>query len=132
MQLYWQGNESRQRLILHPEDGEDVEVGAVRRTPRGYDALAKTMGYDPGRSQRGFATIEEAKTFVESFRPWEIFYDGEQELQVDPEVRPPSGSTANPSPGRPTDSSPASGGPTDSGAQGQRPQERWWEFWKGS
>ena len=33
-----------------------------------------------------FPSIEEAKDFVESFRPWELY--GTQGVTVDPEVRP--------------------------------------------
>ena len=53
---------------------------------RGIDALAKTFSYDPSRSRKGFPSIEEAKDFVESFRPWELF--GIQGVTVDPGVRP--------------------------------------------
>jgi len=35
-------------------------------------AYAQTFSYDPGRSQKGFDTVEDAKEFVEAFRPWEI------------------------------------------------------------
>ena len=73
--------------MLASDDGEELEVGAVRETPRGFDAFARAQGYDPGRATKGVATIEEAKAFVESFRPWEE-YEGGQGLEVDPEVRP--------------------------------------------
>ena len=88
MQLYWQEHKTGQRLYLGDENAEELEVGGVRRTPRGFDALAKTVTYDPGRSQKDFATIEQAKEFVESFRPWEIFYQGDEDLEVEPGVRP--------------------------------------------
>ena len=58
----------------------------VRDTKRGIDASAKTFSYDPGRSRKGLPSIEEAKDFVESFRPWELF--GAQGVTVDPGVRP--------------------------------------------
>jgi hypothetical protein len=58
----------------------------VRRTPRGFDAVAKTNTYDPGRSKRELASMEEAKAFVESFHPWDLF-GGHWDLQVDPELR---------------------------------------------
>ena len=51
MQLYWREHRTVVRLYLYIAD-EEVEVGGVRRTPRGYDALAKTIGYDPGRAQK--------------------------------------------------------------------------------
>ena len=85
MNVYWKEHRSGQRLILNPEGDEELEVGAVRRTPRGFDAIAKTMGYDPGRAQKGFLTMEEAKTFVESFHPWDI-YIGNMDVELDPEL----------------------------------------------
>lgn len=86
MQLYWREHRTGVRLYLYNTD-EEVEVGGVRRTPRGYDALAKTIGYDPGRAQKNITTIEEAKAFVESFRPW-VLFGGNDYLEVEPLVRP--------------------------------------------
>ena len=86
MRLFWQERRAGQRLILDTDDEGEVEVGAVRQTPRGYDALAKTNTYDPGRAQKGFATIEEAKVFVEEFHPWDLF-GGDPNMEVEPEVR---------------------------------------------
>jgi hypothetical protein len=60
---------------------------AFGRPKGGFDAFVKTFGYDPGRAERGILTLEEAKAFVESFRPWEID-EGAQELTVELEVRP--------------------------------------------
>jgi hypothetical protein len=74
--------------FLDTGNGEEVEIGAFRRTPRGYDALAKTLGYEPGRAQKGFPTEEDAKAFVESFQPWDI-YVGNAEVQLDRTVYPP-------------------------------------------
>ena len=76
--------------MLVGDDGEELEVGAFRETPRGFDAFAKALGYDPGRATKDIATIEEAKAFVESFRPWEE-YEGGPGLEVDPKVRPVEG-----------------------------------------
>ena len=86
MKVYWREHRSGQRLLLHT-GREEMEVGAVRHTPRGYDALAKTLGYDPGRARKGFPTLEEAKAFVESFHPWDI-YAGDLEVEVDRAVYP--------------------------------------------
>ena len=52
-------------------------MGGVRETKTGYDAFAKTFGYDPGRAQKDIPTMNEAKSFVEAFRPWELFTDNE-------------------------------------------------------
>ena len=87
MKVYWREHRTGQRLILDDGNGREEEVGGVRRTPRGFDALAKTMGYDPGRAQKGFATMEEAKAFVEKFEPWEIFV-GSATVEFDRELHP--------------------------------------------
>ncbi len=87
MKVYWREHKTGQRLILENQSGEQEEVGGVRQTPRGFDALAKTMGYDPGRAQKGFLTMEDAKEFVESFQPWDIFV-GSLEVELDPNVHP--------------------------------------------
>ena len=81
MNVFWREHKAGQRLIL-VFNGEEIEVGAFRSTPRGYDALAKTMGYDPGRAQKGFSTMDDAKAFVEAFRPWDI-YVGDAEVEFD-------------------------------------------------
>lgn len=90
MELYWQEKRKGQRLVLDLDADGLVEVGGVRETKRGFDAFAKTFGYDPGRAMKGMGTLEEAKEFVESFRPWDL-YDGGQGLSVDPQVRPLAG-----------------------------------------
>ena len=81
MRVYWRKVRRGENLILSDEnDGHEEELGGFRDTKRGIDASAKTFSYDPSRSRKGFPSIEEAKDFVESFRPWELF---------DPEVGPP-------------------------------------------
>ena len=87
MKVYWREHRTGQRLILDSGTGQEEEVGGVRRTPRGFDALAKTMGYEPGRAQKGFPTLEDAKSFVESFHPWDIFV-GSAEVDFDETVHP--------------------------------------------
>ena len=49
--------------------------------------MAKTFGYDPGRAQKGFASMEEAKAFVEGFEPWDIFV-GSTPVEFDREIHP--------------------------------------------
>lgn len=85
MRLYWKEWKRGQRLVL-TDDKREEEVGGVRQTPRGFDAFAKTMGYDPGRAQKDIPTIEEAKAFVESFHPWDLFVSGP--VLVEPDVVP--------------------------------------------
>ena len=88
MELYWRQWKRGQRLILGTDDGdEQEEIGGVRETKRGFDAFAKTFGYDPGRAEKGIPTLEEAKAFVESFTPWDLFVSDEI-LTVEAEVRP--------------------------------------------
>jgi len=87
MEIYWRRLRKGQRLILaHDGSDNEEEVGGVRETKNGFDAFAKTFGYDPGRAHKGFPTMGDAKEFVESFRPWEL-YGGSGDLAVDPEVR---------------------------------------------
>ena len=87
MRVYWRKVKRGQNLILSDEnDGHEEGLGGFRDTNRGIDALAKTFSYDPSRSRKGFPSIEAAKDFVESFRPWELY--GTQGVTVDPEVRP--------------------------------------------
>lgn len=86
MDLFWREHKLGLQLILSTDRGEDL-VGFIRRTPRGHDALARTLGYNPGQSQKEIASLEEAKAFVESFRPWEEF-TGLGELPVEPGIRP--------------------------------------------
>ena len=87
MRLYWRERRAGQRLILFDDLEKETEGGAVRQTPRGFDALAKTNTYDPGRAQKDFASLEEAKEFVEWFHPWDIF-GGELEMEIESEVQP--------------------------------------------
>ena len=87
MKLYWQQVRRGERLVLASDDEQNVEeVGGVRETKRGFDAFAKTFGYEPGRAQKGIPSMNEAKEFVESFTPWNL-YDGAEGLSVEPAVR---------------------------------------------
>lgn len=87
MKVYWEERRKGQRLILDDESGQRDELGGVRETKRGYDAFAKTFGYEPGRAMKAIPTMDGAKEFVESFSPWELF--GAQDLIVEPDVKPP-------------------------------------------
>ena len=88
MHVFWRESRKGQRLILSAGNGgHEEEIGGVRQTKRGFDAFAKTFGYEPGRAQKGMESMEEAKSFVESFRPWELYPEG-QALSVEPQVRP--------------------------------------------
>ena len=89
MDVYWQYVRRGQNLMLSTENGQ-ARIGGFRETKRGIDAYATTFGYEPGRSEKGFSSVEDAKAFVESFRPWELY--GAHEVMVEPEVRQESGS----------------------------------------
>ena len=89
MRVYWQAAKQGLRLVLVGGEREE-RIGGVRETRRGFDAFAITFGYDPDRARRGIATLDEAKAFVESFRPWELF-TRDEELSVEPDVKPLDG-----------------------------------------
>ena len=74
-------------MVISQDGGTTEErIGGFRETKRGIDAYAATFGYEPERSRKDFASIADAKTFVESFRPWELY--GAQDAVVEPEVLP--------------------------------------------
>ena len=130
MRVYWREVKRGQNLILGDDnDGHEENLGGFRDTKRGIDALAKTFSYEPERSKKGFPTIEEAKAFVESFRPWELF--GTQDVTVDPDVRPALDSATADSAGTPDQ-------PDDSVVPEPLPtpellsSKEWWQFWKKS
>ena len=98
MPVYWKDVRMGQNLILSDDERDAEVIGGYRETKRGIDAYAKTFGYDPGRSQKDFATVADARAFVESFRPWELY--GAEDVTVDPELGAAPGleDIANPGP----------------------------------
>ena len=88
MRVYWKEVRRGQNLVLDNEEGHEEVIGGFRETRRGIDAYAQTFGYDPGRAQKGFPSIEDAKDFVESFSPWELY--GVRDVTVEHEARPVS------------------------------------------
>ena len=121
MRVYWKDMRRGQNLVLDDEEGHEEVIGGFRETSRGIDAYAQTFGYEPGRSQKGFPSIEDAKAFVESFSPWELH--GVQDVTVEREAGPDSnpGSIAEPVP---------SIQPTEPADPEQQPRKRWWELWR--
>ena len=99
MKVFWRQVKFGQALILSDDDGQEEDIGGFRETKRGIGAMAKTVGYNPERAQQGFPTIEDAKAFVESFRPWELY--NVRGVTVDPEVRPALDSASAGTPGKP-------------------------------
>ena len=88
MKVYWQYVRRGQNLMFSGDEGQEERIGGFRETKRGIDAYATTFGYDPGRSEKGFPSVEEAKAFVESFQPWDI-YVGNIEVEIESTVYPP-------------------------------------------
>ena len=86
MSVYWKMMKRGQNLIIDDTTGLQEIIGGYRENKKGIDAYARTMGYEPDRSRKGFDTVEDAKAFVESFTPWDLF--GPRDLVVDNEVRP--------------------------------------------
>ena len=122
MRVYWREVKRGQNLILGDDnDGHEENLGGFRDTKRGIDALAKTFSYEPERSRKGFPTIEEAKAFVESFRPWEL-YDT-QSITVESEVRPALDAAM-------ADSTETPDQPDETMVSKSLPTKGWWQFWK--
>ena len=120
MKVYWRHRRRGQNLILGDDNDEDKEeIGGYRETKRGIDAYAKTFSYEPGRSEKDFPTIEDAKAFVEHFRPWELF-DGTEGLTVEPEVRPALDSSSSAAPS--TSEQPAEVATADKPAESVAPE----------
>ncbi|MEE8466312.1 MAG: hypothetical protein V3S68_07525 [Dehalococcoidia bacterium] len=86
MSVYWRNVKRGQNLVVDDTSGLEEIIGGYRENKRGIDAYARTMGYEPERSKKGFDSVEEAKTFVESFSPWELF--GVQGVTIESEARP--------------------------------------------
>ena len=85
MEIFWQKYRNRFRLIL-ADEGEERELGGIRETSRGFEASAVTFGYVPGRAVKGLGSFEEAKEFVESFTPWDLF-GLPRDMNVEEEIR---------------------------------------------
>ena len=133
MRVYWKDVRRGQSLILSEQEGHEEVIGGFRETSRGIDAQAQTFGYDPGRSQKGFATIEDAKAFVESFKPWELH--GVQDVTVERETRPDSEPESIGEPDPPDEPDPP--GEPDPPVTNAEPAvldrqsaKHWWEFWR--
>lgn len=86
MSVYWKTMKRGQNLIVDDTSGLEEIIGGYRENKKGIDAYARTMGYEPERSRKGFETVEDAKAFVESFTPWDLF--GPRDIVIEHDVRP--------------------------------------------
>ena len=86
MSVFWRDVKRGQNLYLDDSEGNEEVIGGYRENKSGVDAYARTFGYDPDRSRKGFDSVEAAKLFVESFNPWEIF--GVRDVRVELQSRP--------------------------------------------
>ena len=77
MRLYWKETRKGLDLIVLDAQGAEHVVGGIRVTKRGVEAMARTLGYDPGRATRGLANVLEGQAFVVQFEPWRDFFPGE-------------------------------------------------------
>ena len=85
MRLYWKESRRGLDLVVLADDGQESPVGGVRMTKRGVEAMARTMGYDHGRTTKGLSSMDEGRAFVEQFEPWRDFFPGVT-LEVEPDV----------------------------------------------
>ena len=131
MELYWQEHKLGLQLIL--ADGERTEVmGRIRRRKdETYDVNARAFGYNPERAAAGIPSLDEAKTFVESFRPWDEFI-GPSDLAVEPGVRPLPDAPAAAPPPAPTADSASTPSEPPSPSPETPPTRPWWQFWRRS
>ena len=86
MSVFWRNVKRGQNLMMDDTAGLEEVIGGYRENKSGISAYARTMGYEPERSRKGFDSVEDAKAFVESFHPWALF--GPPDADVEAEVRP--------------------------------------------
>ena len=86
MSVFWKNVKRGQNLMVDDTAGLEEVIGGYRENKSGISAYARTMGYEPERARKGFDSVEDAKAFVESFNPWDLF--GPRDAVVEAEVRP--------------------------------------------
>ncbi len=121
MRVYWKDVKRGQNLVITEREEHEEVIGGFRETKSGIDAYAQTFGYDPERSRKGFATIDVAKDFVESFKPWELHGAEGVTVEREPRTADAFETVAEPTP---------STQPTESEVQDHKTKARWWEFWR--
>ena len=85
MSVFWRNVKRGQNLMMDDTAGLEEVIGGYRENKSGISAYARTMGYEPERSRKGFDSVEDAKAFVESFNPWDLF--GPRDAVVEAEAR---------------------------------------------
>ena len=85
LELYWKEVKMGFDLVV-ADAGTEMRVGGVRAMKRGIQAIAETRGYDPTRAAKDLPSLENAREFVESHRPWLEFFG--QDLELQSEIRP--------------------------------------------
>ena len=129
MQLYWQEHKLGLQLILSTGDRDEV-MGRIRRRKDGFDVNARAFGYNPERAAMGIPSLDEAKAFVESFRPWDELI-GPSDLTVEADVRPlPDAPAAAPEPTATESPPPADPPPAPPPHTTPPPKRPWWQFWR--
>ena len=86
MSVFWRNVKRGQNLMMDDTAGLEEVIGGYRENKSGISAYARTLGYEPERSRKGFDSVEDAKAFVESFNPWDRF--GPRDAVVEAEARP--------------------------------------------
>ena len=86
MSVFWRDVKRGQNVMMDDTAGLEEVIGGYRENKSGISAYARPMGYEPERSRKGFDSVEDAKAFVESFNPWDLF--GPRDAVVEAEVRP--------------------------------------------
>ena len=86
MSVFWRNVKRGQNLMMDDTAGLEEVIGGYRENKSGISAYARTMGYEPDRSPKGVDTVQDAKAFVESFAPWDLF--GPRDATVEAEARP--------------------------------------------
>ena len=85
MEIYWEMTRRGQNFVLSWDERVEM-IGGIRETKSGFDAFARTFTMTPERATKGLASMDDAKEFVEQFRPRELFV-GPADVAVDEAVR---------------------------------------------
>ena len=62
MSVFWRNVKRGQNLMMDDTAGLEEVIGGYRENKSGISAYARTMGYEPERSRKGFDSVEDACT----------------------------------------------------------------------